>query len=57
MSASLALTQFDKGFDVRFFVNNLTKARYYDEVPTAAFGIAGTAAAPRTYGVSIGYSF
>lgn len=57
MSASLALAQLDKGLDVRLFVENLTKARYYDEAPSAAFGIAGTAAAPRTYGVTVGYSF
>lgn len=35
MSASLALTQLHKGFDVMFFVNNLTKVRYCDEIPTA----------------------
>lgn len=57
MSASITVSQVGKGLDVRLYADNITKARYYDEVPSSAFGIAGTAAAPRTYGLSLGYSF
>ncbi|MGE4431267.1 MAG: TonB-dependent receptor [Sphingobium sp.] len=57
LSASVAIAQLDSGFDIRLFGENLAKARYYLEVPTSAFGAAGTAAMPRTYGMSIGYRF
>lgn len=57
LSASISLVQGAKGFDLRAFADNLTNAKYFDEAPTSAFAAAGTAAAPRTYGMSLGYSF
>ena len=45
------------GIEARLFVNNLTKSKYFLDVPTSAFGVAGSAAAPRTFGGSIAYSF
>lgn len=45
------------GLEVRFFINNLTKSKYYLDLPTSAFGVAGSAAPPRTFGGSVAYSF
>lgn len=45
------------GLEARVFVNNVMKAQYYLDVPTSAFGVAGSAAAPRTFGGSLAYRF
>ncbi|MWV27101.1 TonB-dependent receptor [Aurantiacibacter rhizosphaerae] len=45
------------GLEARFYVNNLTNSRYFLDVPTSVFGVAGTAAPPRTVGASLAYSF
>jgi len=57
VTLGLALEDRNSGIEARFFVNNLTKSRYFLDVPTSAFGSAGTAAAPRTFGGSLAYNF
>lgn len=57
VSLGLSLADDKSGLEGRLFVNNLTKSRYYLDIPTSAFGVAGSAAAPRTFGGSIAYHF
>lgn len=57
VTLGFALENERAGLEARLFVNNVTKARYYLDLPTSAFGVAGSAAAPRTFGGSIAYRF
>lgn len=57
VTASASRVQRPGGLKLRAFVENLAKAKYYLDLPTSAFGIAGSVGAPRTYGASIGFSF
>lgn len=57
VTLGLSLENEKAGVEARLFVNNLTRARYYLDMPTGAFGAAGTAAPPRTFGGSLAYRF
>jgi iron complex outermembrane receptor protein len=57
VTLGLSLENEPAGLEVRLFVNNLTKSKYFLDLPTSAFGVAGSAAAPRTFGGSIAHRF
>jgi iron complex outermembrane receptor protein len=44
-------------WDIRLWAKNLTDTEYFLFVGTAAVGDSGAAAAPRTYGASVGFRF
>ncbi|MEJ2409679.1 MAG: TonB-dependent receptor [Novosphingobium sp.] len=57
VTLGLALKNEQAGLEARLFVNNLANAHYYLDLPTSAFGVAGSAASPRTFGGSLTYQF
>ncbi|MEC3909126.1 TonB-dependent receptor [Sphingobium sp. CR2-8] len=57
VTLGLAFENEQAGLEARLFVNNLTRARYYLDLPTSAFGVAGSAGSPRTFGGSLAYRF
>ncbi|MBB4641146.1 TonB-dependent receptor [Rhizorhapis suberifaciens] len=57
VTLGLSFENEQSGVEARLFVNNVTKARYFLDVTTSAFGVAGSAAAPRTFGGSLAYRF
>lgn len=57
MTLGLSLENEQAGLEARLFVNNVAKAHYDLDLPTSAFGVAGSAASPRTFGGSLAYRF
>ncbi|WP_340317931.1 TonB-dependent receptor [Rhizorhabdus argentea] len=57
ITASLTLSQEPEGFEVKIFATNIANQKYYLDFPTSAFGVSGSVGAPRSYGLSVGYSF
>jgi iron complex outermembrane receptor protein len=57
VNASLTWRDQNENFFVRLWGNNLTKAFYRTQIGATNSGDNGTAGAPRTYGLTIGYDF
>lgn len=57
MTLGLSLENEQAGLEARLFVNNVAKAHYDLDLPTSAFGVAGSAASPRRFGGSLAYRF
>jgi iron complex outermembrane receptor protein len=55
LNAQLAISTADETWRVRVFGRNLLNEKYYVSASANAFGDAGAAASPRTYGVAIDY--
>jgi iron complex outermembrane recepter protein len=56
LNASVNL-EMARGFSARLYGNNLSQARYYTAVQPSNFGDYYFPAAPRTYGIWVGYKF
>ncbi len=57
VSGQISLTDADEAWGIRLWGRNLTDTEYYFQVGPATTGVGSTAAAPRTYGITLDLKF
>jgi iron complex outermembrane receptor protein len=57
VNGQISLTAPDESWRVRLFARNLLDQQYYAYVSASPTGDTGAAAAPRTYGIAVGFKF
>ena len=58
VNASITWNNEEDNFDLRFWMNNILGEEYYTYIANSGTsGVKGSPAAPRTYGMTLGYHF